>query len=477
MAEDAAAVAVRRERERMAADTAASLREHLAAVRVLSETDLAAPRATSARLVHARARRASSELRRHLGLLRDPGPAPSAAEPEADRRGRVLGAQARFVDLLLGTLLATVALAEPLAARATEYADRGWLTEVLTVVVAFTAVWHRSAPVRASMVAAGLFLAGAAVGEGVLVGLWLVGLAGVLLWATLARRGRGWVDVGAGVTFAGVAAISTMLTDPVNGPMSCAILAALMLVAGTTGLVRQAAARQTAEAIQREATIEHASGLAVHAERAAFARELHDSVSHAVGLIAMQAAAAEVSWTTDRPAALRAMATIHDTATATLDDLDRLQPLAGPGARSAADLVALIARVEAAGTAVQTFGLDLVTADQLPVVYRIVQEALTNVLRHAPGAQAKIEVIREADPEHGLHAMTTTVRVTDNGPGGPRSADRGYGLVGLRERVEYAGGSLDTGPGPAGGFRVEAVLPDSTEPLDTPVADESEVPT
>ncbi|WP_459975166.1 sensor histidine kinase [Nocardioides pyridinolyticus] len=457
--EDAAAEAVRRERARMAADTAASLREHLSTVHRLASTCLVSPEIEQVRLIHARSQQASSELRRHLGLLRDPDPlvTPTRQDARDLERPRASGppARPRFADLVVGTAAALVALTESLVARSTEYSDRGWLTVALTTAAAFTVSWHRAAPAGASLVAAGLFLTGAVLGEGVLPGLWLLGSLGLILWGTLARRGRGWSDAGAGLTLVGVAACATMLTDPDNGRMTCAVLAVLVVVAGATGLARQVAARHAHDAGEHEATIEHASGLAVHAERTAFARELHDVVSHAVGLIAMQAAAAEVSWTTNRPGALEAVATIKSTAAATLADLDRLDPDARHCVRSLGDLEALLQRVAAAGTPVEATGLGLLPEAHLAVAYRLVQESLTNVLCHAPGARAHVEV--RQDPG------ATLVIVSDDGPGGPASSDRGFGLVGLRERVGYAGGTLTVGPGPRG-FRVEAALPHAPDP-------------
>lgn len=448
---DAAVEAVRRERGRMADDIAVSLREHLAAVQVLA-TD-GHDRRANARLIHARSKQASSELRRHLGLLReseDPPAAFTLAVSEGANAGDRAGP--RFVDLILGAVVTLVALVEAVAARAQEDMDRGWLTVALTGLAGFAVTWWRAAPARASLGVVGVFIAGAALGEGVIPGLWLLAGAGGLLWGSLARRGRGLADVGAGLTLVAVAGTSTTLTDPVNAPMTWGILAALAIVAGVTGVAKQFADRAAHEAGEHEAVIEHASGVAVQAERTAFARELHDVVSHAVGLIAMQAAAAEVSWEANRPAALRSLDTIGETAEATLADLDRLHP-AGTyhSQRSPADLEALLARIEAAGTPVEAEGLNLVPAGQLAVVYRVIQESLTNVLRHAPGARARVVVVRDDE------AIRLTV--SDDGPGGPPSSDRGFGLVGLRERIEYAGGSLRVESGPAGGFVVDAVLP------------------
>jgi signal transduction histidine kinase len=88
--------------------------------------------------------------------------------------------------------------------------------------------------------------------------------------------------------------------------------------------------------------------------------------------------------------------------------------------------------------------------------YRIVQEALTNARRHAPGAAVDVELRYTAD--------ALRLRIRDNGPGPPDLAGSGHGLPGMRERVAMVGGTLHAGPAHANGFLVEAVLPAATEP-------------
>ena len=89
--------------------------------------------------------------------------------------------------------------------------------------------------------------------------------------------------------------------------------------------------------------------------------------------------------------------------------------------------------------------------------YRIVQEALTNARRHAPGAAVDVE-LRYGDAD-------LAVRVRDNGPGPAAAGSPGHGLLGMRERVATVGGTLRTGPAPGGGFLVEARLPVRAEAL------------
>ena len=108
-------------------------------------------------------------------------------------------------------------------------------------------------------------------------------------------------------------------------------------------------------------------------------------------------------------------------------------------------------RVRSAGTPVTATWPHDLDGDAAGLVYRVVQETLTNVMRHAPGASARVEVRRTDD--------RLVVSVTDTGPGPAAGSPRGYGLVGLREQVALASGSLVTGAGPGGtGFAVEATL-------------------
>jgi len=109
--------------------------------------------------------------------------------------------------------------------------------------------------------------------------------------------------------------------------------------------------------------------------------------------------------------------------------------------------------IRAGGTPVRATGLDLIPIERLDLAYRVLQESLTNVLRHGGGAAAQVRVAVGDD---------LRIVVTDDGVGAV-SAGRGYGLIGLAERVGFAGGSMTAGPGPAGGYRVEVVLPPAAD--------------
>jgi signal transduction histidine kinase len=194
----------------------------------------------------------------------------------------------------------------------------------------------------------------------------------------------------------------------------------------------------------------------VHAQRLTVARELHDVVSHAIVVMTLQAGAAETLLPTDPTAARAALDRVLTAGTTTLAELDHLFSAlrCEDGAVSSVpvshDIPALVQRMRAGGLAVQLQASPQAPSD--PLAFRVVQETLTNALRHAPAATVHLTI---TTTEHG-----TTIEAVDDGPGATAGAARGYGLVGITERVEQAGGRLETGPGPNGrGFRIRARIP------------------
>ncbi|WP_217428650.1 sensor histidine kinase [Microlunatus speluncae] len=212
---------------------------------------------------------------------------------------------------------------------------------------------------------------------------------------------------------------------------------------------------------------EHAAR-AVAEERLRIARELHDIVAHNLSLITVKAGVAAhvaAARPEEVPAALRV---IEQTSRAALDETRHLLDLLRTG--SAADDLApaptidrLPDLVAAAATAGVDVDLEATDVDQLPddvgrAVYRIVQEAVTNVVRHAAPARCRVRV--QGRPG------TVRVEVRDNGAGAAPTTQRrtgrgrlGHGLIGMRERVALYGGDFEAGPGAGGGFMITAVLP------------------
>jgi signal transduction histidine kinase len=208
---------------------------------------------------------------------------------------------------------------------------------------------------------------------------------------------------------------------------------------------------------------EHARHVAVAEERARIARELHDVVAHGVSVIAVQADAAEAALQQDPARAEAPLRTIRGTATGALGEMRRMLDVLRPGDEGTehapqpglAQLPALLEHARAAGVyvelRVQGEPRDLPPSLDL-TAYRIVQEALTNARKHAPGSPASVQVT------WGPEELTLEIR--DRGPGRSNGADSGgHGLVGMEERVRIHGGRLHTGTAPGGGFEVVVALP------------------
>jgi signal transduction histidine kinase len=204
---------------------------------------------------------------------------------------------------------------------------------------------------------------------------------------------------------------------------------------------------------------------AVAAERASLARDLHDIIAHCVSLMVVQAGAAEQVLDRQPARAREALRAIGDSGRGALADLRRLLALLRQGELEpglapqpgTGDLDTLTAQVRAAGLPVQLNveggpqdlppGVDL-------AVFRVVQEALTNTLKHAQtGAKASVMVRYQPD--------MVTVTVTDDGkPVSDASNDTtGQGLAGMRERLALYGGDLQAGPRPGRGYQLIAQLP------------------
>ncbi|TFV91224.1 histidine kinase [Blastococcus sp. CT_GayMR16] len=396
--------------------------------------------------------RAGLELRRLLGLLReaDDDAAAQAMAPvipvtRISRR-----------DVVLACVATVLAVVETVASRG-EFAsgESGAFSVLLSACAAATVVLRRVAP-DVGAVACGLVFAVGIWTQPLSSGFWLLFTPGTLTWAAVGRGPRGLLAVG--VLAAGIA-VELAVRDPDN-----LFLAMLTLAAAAVGstVVRIAefwgrSARTRAD--QRAAELDAAAGTAIRSERLAVARELHDLVSHAVGVMVMQAGAALTTRNSDPGNARRAVDVVRRTAAETLEELERLlgvldhgvlgAPAVGPDGH---DVPALIDRLRSAGLVVR---LDLqgdLTGEVGAVVYRVVQEALTNVIRHAPGAGATVRV--------HMSPTGVGVEVVDDGPGPGAHPRRGYGLVGIDERVRRLGGEFTSGPGPGGrGFLVRAWVP------------------
>jgi signal transduction histidine kinase len=239
-------------------------------------------------------------------------------------------------------------------------------------------------------------------------------------------------------------------------------------IAGTVVRSRRGAAqevRERAYRLERERE-EHARQVAAQ-ERLRIARELHDIVAHKLSIVVVQAQAAQRVNDSDRAVGL--MVSVEETGRSALEEMRRLlgvlrlsaeepdasleQPQPGLAA-----LDSLLDQIRAAGLPVTlTLSGDPVRLpDALDLsTYRILQEALTNALKHAGPADASVHL------QYGNDQVEVTV--TDNGQGAPASVPgSGHGLTGMRERATLLGGALEAGPQPHGGFRVHVTLPISS---------------
>ena len=205
---------------------------------------------------------------------------------------------------------------------------------------------------------------------------------------------------------------------------------------------------------------------AVHEERARIARELHDVVAHNVGLIVLQAGGARSVLATNPERARTALRQVEETGRQTLTEMRHLVGILRVDAEREPlprleRLPALVDEARAAGLAgeleVEGAPVDLPAGLEL-AAYRLIQEALTNVRKHAPTARVLVRL--------GYEPERLWIEVSDDGgPSGAvhhvaqSAADLGHGLIGMRERVQLYGGRMQAGPMPGGGFRVEAVLP------------------
>ncbi len=254
----------------------------------------------------------------------------------------------------------------------------------------------------------------------------------------------------------------------VTGTESARIGVGLSVIVVLGLLVGHAAAEWRARAEQQAEQAREAEALRRLAEeRLRLARELHDVVSHSIAMINVRASAA-VHVMDERPQEARtALVAIKAASHDALGDLRAILGVLrdtddGASRRPAAGLAQLDELVESVRRAGVDVDLRLdLGPSPLPAAldltaYRVVQEALTNVVRHAPGAAVAVSVQRRAD---GLSVAVENDGGRPDGVDGEGRKGAGHGLEGMRERVRAAGGSLETGESPEGGFAVRAMLP------------------
>jgi signal transduction histidine kinase len=292
----------------------------------------------------------------------------------------------------------------------------------------------------------------------------------IALYAVGAYASRPW-------TFAGPAAVALQVLADVprlqDGAPLDEVVPAWFILLGLWGFGRwmrhraQAAAWLSGRVEAAERDRREEAERAVAEERARIARELHDLVAHSIGVIVIQAQGAQRALDTSPDQAREALSAIETAGRSGLAEMRRLlglltddDPDAGTAPQPTLDAIPdLVAQLRSAGMPVDLHveGIVRVLPGGLELTgYRVVQEAMTNALKHA--GQVPIDVRLRYEP------AWLDIEVTDDGPADGTSSvnghDSGYrGLVGMRERVALYGGSLHTGPRPGGGFSVHAQLP------------------
>jgi signal transduction histidine kinase len=355
--------------------------------------------------------------------------------------GRVAAAAAALtVVALAGTVV--VDRLQPQAAL-----DARGVAAILVAAAAWS--WHRVAPAAAAVVVTAAVEAYVLAGQpyGPILG--LVMLVSFALARRRSARVVAPVCAAAGVTLAGV--LWTRLDT--QGPV---VIGTLLLAWPTVFVVVPALAgaltRSRAEAMARERAALLARG--ADEERLRVAREVHDIAGHGFAVVAMQAGVALTVFDEQPAQARLSLEAIRTASEHALRELQATLDTLHAGAPTACDVPDLVERVRAGGLPVAltvTGAPGALGERESTTVYRLVQEALTNVLRHAGPTTAEVDV------EYGAREVSVTVR--DRGAGASDETMPGRGLRGLQQRVEELRGTSAARERATGGFEVEATIP------------------
>ncbi|WP_163542665.1 sensor histidine kinase [Occultella kanbiaonis] len=396
------------------------------------------------------------------------------AQPPVAWTGRVTpnAVDAVFAGVaLLFVGLPSLAFAVAMGYPATGAAVGGLASLVMPVAIG----WRRSHPVHSSVVVYAAALAHVLAGAPLIfadslifVALYSVTVYGPM-WAR--RTALGSALLGCLILSGYYAATSGQVPmhSLVVAGAAMTFLSALVMITWAIAMVRKARVDQIESLADRAARLEverdQQAKIATAAERARIAREMHDIVAHSLSVVIAQADGGRYAASADPEAATRALTTISETGRAALADMRRiLGVLRSDDPRDGdlipqpddSDLDTLAEHVRDTGLQVSVVRVG--EARALPpgaglTVYRIAQEALTNILKHAgPGVHATLLV--QWTP------IGLVLQIDDDGRGAAATTDgAGHGLLGMRERTAMLGGTLTTGPRPGGGYRVRAEIP------------------
>ena len=293
--------------------------------------------------------------------------------------------------------------------------------------------------------------------------------------SAIVRDARVWAWVSIAVAWVTVLTVAIALgNDRLTAGRIAATTLGVLIVVGIGEAMRTR--RERAEEFRRLVGQRRQSE--VQAERVRIARELHDVLAHSLSQINVQAGVGLHLMDRQPEKAKEALASIKETSKTALDEVRSVLGVlrAEGGADPNAPLVPEpdLARLPGLAASVTSHGIEVRLDDRLAIdevpkpvqlaLYRIVQESLTNVTRHAAGATAASVILERS-------GGTYRVTVSDNGTGSvttPASESGGRGLLGMRERAELLGGHLSAGPADGGGFRVVAELPEHVNQEATP---------
>jgi signal transduction histidine kinase len=342
-------------------------------------------------------------------------------------------------------------------------------SKAISLALATMAIAGLSLRARAPLTAAGL-VGASSLADDLLGGVWYDGLT-IVVALLLVLFALGTNRVRARAVAGGLIVVGLVVADELFGAeravMDAPFVAIICAIPWTAGWVvrrhRDQAKKLSELARELDCERRASARLAVLAERTHMARELHDSVAHGVSVMVVQAAAAEQASRLDPRAAEAAIDAVGRTGRDVLADLQRLLGLFELDQQSAprsqqpslAEIDELVARVRDAGLPV-TLRIEgtprPVRSEIAGSAFRIVQEALTNVLKHA-GRPATAVVVR-------YRPDTLDLAVDDDGSGAASApSGTGHGVIGMRERAALTGGELRAGPRAAGRFSVHARLP------------------
>lgn len=496
--EERARLAVSRERERIAVDLWDVLAHGI--------TEMVAQAQAADRLLHRDVSRAKealqhvetsgraalTELRRLVGLLRaddgDLAAGPTGTEPTPLRdavpsdpggdedRGRWAPAAGAGLERLrahirrlpvvvqdLGVVVLVLAVELPhqwredlRSAAVEDFAGPSVATVALVLLLVGALAWRRYAPraVLAVTLVASLGVVAWSVPAQLLAPL-------IALYTVAAhcprRRSLPWLALIAAITVGVLLSVDALRLAP--GQL---VTFAIVWLLGDWQRVRRGYEHQLEERASRlEQARTREAELAVSEERARIARELHDVVAQTIGVMLVQAGAARTVAADDPDRAREAVASLLQAGRRSLGWLrETVDVLGGAGAAFAPqpgleDLASLVAGYTTAGLDVElrVEGAERTYSRGVALsAYRIVQESLTNVLRHAQARHAEVRIV---------HGDELRIEVVDDGrgPGGSDRPPEGHGLIGMRERARLVGGDVEAGARPGGGFRVSARLP------------------